>query len=57
MSEGVSSHAIVRPKSANDGERELKVVDIVCLINQSVRRLEKKMVRLTEVLPGADGVI
>ena len=33
MSEGVSSHAIVRPKSANDGERVLNVVDIVCLID------------------------
>ena len=44
-------------KWATDDERVLKVGDLVWLIDESVRRHENKMARVTEVLPGADGVI
>ena len=45
-----------RPKWANE-ERMLKVGDLVLLIDESVRRHENKMARVTEVFNGADGVI
>ena len=47
----------VRSKWATDDERVLKVGDLVWLIDDSVRRHENKMARVTEVFPGADGVI
>ena len=47
----------VRSKWATDDERVLKVEDLVWLIDESVRRHENKMARVTEVFPGADGVI
>ena len=47
----------VQPKWATDDERVLKVGDLVWLIDESVRRPENKMVQVTEVFPGADGVI
>ena len=48
---------IVRPKWATNDESVLKVGDLVWLIDESVRRHENKMARVTEVFPGADGVI
>ena len=46
-----------RSKWDNDDERVLKVRDLVWLIDESVRRHENKMARMTEVFPGADVVI
>ena len=47
----------VRSKWATDDERVLKIGDLVWLIDESVRRNENKMARVTDVFPGADGVI
>ena len=47
----------VQSKRAIDDERVLKKVgDLVWLIDESVRRHENKIARVTEVFPGADGV-
>ena len=46
----------MRPKWANVNESVLKVVDLVRLVDKSLRH-EKKMARVTEAFPGADGVI
>ena len=46
-----------RSKWATNDERVLKVGELVWLIDESVRRHESKMARVTEVFPGADGVI
>ena len=47
----------VRSKGAIEDERELEVGDLVWLIDESVRRHENKMARVTEVFSGTDGVI
>ena len=47
----------VRSKWATDHDCVLKVGDLVWLINESVRRYENKIARVTEVFSGADGVI
>ena len=47
----------MRSKCANDDELVLKVGCVMWLIDQSVRRNENKMARVTEVIPGADGII
>ena len=47
----------MRSKRATDDEHVLKVGDLVWLIDESVRRHENKMARVTEVFLGADGVI
>ena len=47
----------VRSQWGSDNERVLKVGDLVWLIDESVRRQENEMARVTGVFPGADGVI
>ena len=57
MGKGVCTHVENATKMSFHDDRVLKIGDLVWLSDESVRRHENKMARVTEVIPGAEGVI
>ena len=47
----------MQPKQANVDDRVLKIEDLVWLIDESVRRHENNIVRITELFNEGDGII
>ena len=57
MGKRISTKWNVQFKFASDDERVLKVGDLVWLIDESIRRHENRMARVTEVFPGTNSAI